>query len=217
MVTQKEYLEQKRAELKDAMAKHAAAQASFEKVFASELVAIDELGAEEDRLERLMKRNRSMVAAKVSEHPEMYASGSSHYLTKQVKDALAQRFSVLDSDASSVVWHAFHDATDKVNASVETVAHAIRQKRYNIEQAEPFATRRADVMKLKDDAHWLVGHIEHLSDLSKFRQWAKNMKEMEAKNEVRKQKEVAEKELQDWLVTEVFKLDDLMAKAYKAE
>lgn len=217
MVTQKEYLDGKRAELKDATEKYEAAQAAFDRDFVKELEAIEALDGEVDRLENLMKRNRRMVAAKVSEHPDMYEGGASHYILKSVRDTMAQRFPGLDYNADTLVWRAFHATALKVNATLEAQAQALRQKRYDIEGTKPFSARRDELEKLKDSVGWLRRHIEHLSDLSVFRQWAKDYKQSEAANAVRQQKEAAEKALQVWLETEVFEVGALSAKAYKAE
>jgi len=205
MVSQKEVLEQKRAELKVAQANYEVAEAAFKRDFKDELAAIEKLRKDERCVEHRMEVAEETVADKVSDHGSMYVSGNSHYLKPDLRATLKEKFSIIDDEVHSIVWHAFQAAKDKVNAERQVEVQALRQKRYAIECGSPFSDRQKAVRDLRDHAQWLERHIALLSDLSAFRQWAKHKKANDAIEEQRRQKDGAREALAAWLAENIFK------------
>jgi hypothetical protein len=203
-MNQKDYCDSVRAELAKMREELEKATNRLTTEFSYQLAQAEILNDREEALDQKVRHVRYELASKLSDLPERYMEGASHLLSQKVVDQILEAARGVGDNIYSAVWREFNEASERATEALSEKLHAVRLEQANLEGGT-YKALLLRISDLKRDISLKETHLSFVSDLSHFRQFAKDHKEGEVERAQRKMKEDAERKARLWVKEHIFK------------
>ncbi|VVB53364.1 Uncharacterised protein [uncultured archaeon] len=183
MVTQKEVLGKIEKEIKETVEKVAQAQTAFDRDFGGIQEQVDRVDAEIVRQRNLAKQIRIETANAISNNASAYERGETHHVSREVLVTFNQAvalngWKLQGHEVYNIIHGRYRDVCNQRTAGITKIVDALYEQRSALTTKE-YDQAVGNLNSLKSELRYIQQRYDRLSDLSEFRQWAKNHKARE--------------------------------------
>jgi uncharacterized coiled-coil DUF342 family protein len=177
------------------------AEAEFKEKYSATRQQIDELDLKRRKLEAKMEKLRDALAGVVSNNPESYRSGNSHELNDKI---MATGDRICEGGGRhyfDVVWQEYHNLLKSMPevAEISKRIDELWTEMNNLEGNTPgYAELQKKIQDTESEIRSTKSFIDRMSNISTFRQHAKDMKRYDEEKERNEQNRRQRDEFKKW-------------------